>query len=143
MDKEAYERKERAILRVPYTERYHALKKEKEQLKEIEISTPECYQHKLKKRMQPNQCFVESIKFARDCREAIYCIGQFQRSDFLHAWIEFEDQDYCFDGTLQAFYLKEKYYKWNGNSFFDKFYKVQNFFPYAIPIVLDNEPPRM
>ncbi|MDQ8405688.1 hypothetical protein Q3F34_13155, partial [Enterococcus faecium] len=26
--------------------------------------------------------------------------------------------------------------KWNGNSFFDKFYKVQNFFPYAIPIVL-------
>ncbi len=27
--------------------------------------------------------------------------------------------------------------------FFDKFYKVQNFFPYAIPIVLDNEPPRM
>ena len=26
---------------------------------------------------------------------------------------------------------------------FDKFYKVQNFFPYAIPIVLDNEPPRM
>ncbi|EMS74464.1 hypothetical protein H318_13828, partial [Enterococcus durans IPLA 655] len=24
---------------------------------------------------------------------------------------------------------------WNGNSFFDKFYKVQNFFPYAIPIV--------
>ncbi|MGX0269451.1 Arm DNA-binding domain-containing protein, partial [Enterococcus casseliflavus] len=31
---------------------------------------------------------------------------------------------------------------WNGNSFFDKFYKVQNFFPYAIPIVLDNEPPR-
>ncbi|WP_240076327.1 3-methyl-2-oxobutanoate hydroxymethyltransferase, partial [Enterococcus faecalis] len=30
---------------------------------------------------------------------------------------------------------------WNGNSFFDKFYKVQNFFPYAIPIVLDNEPP--
>ncbi|PEQ19527.1 hypothetical protein CRN00_10410 [Enterococcus faecium] len=34
-------------------------------------------------------------------------------------------------------------YVWNGNSFFDKFYKVQNFFPYAIPIVLDNEPPRM
>ena len=34
-------------------------------------------------------------------------------------------------------------YSWNGNSFFDKFYKVQNFFPYAIPIVLDNEPPRM
>ncbi|WP_371191124.1 IS3 family transposase [Enterococcus gilvus] len=34
-------------------------------------------------------------------------------------------------------------YAWNGNSFFDKFYKVQNFFPYAIPIVLDNEPPRM
>ncbi|EOS8134340.1 hypothetical protein CF367_RS11945 [Enterococcus hirae] len=33
--------------------------------------------------------------------------------------------------------------QWNGNSFFDKFYKVQNFFPYAIPIVLDNEPPRM
>ncbi|MFU0788169.1 MAG: UDP-N-acetylglucosamine kinase [Enterococcus gilvus] len=32
---------------------------------------------------------------------------------------------------------------WNGNSFFDKFYKVKNFFPYAIPIVLDNEPPRM
>lgn len=30
--------------------------------------------------------------------------------------------------------------RWNGNSFFDKFYKVQNFFPYAIPIVLDNEP---
>ena len=26
--------------------------------------------------------------------------------------------------------------------FFDKFYKVHNFFPYAIPIVLDNEPPR-
>lgn len=39
----------------------------------------------------------------------------------------------------------QHYYKveWNGNSFFDKFYKVQNFFPYAIPIVLDNEPPRM
>ncbi|MCI5685833.1 MAG: helix-turn-helix transcriptional regulator [Enterococcus gallinarum] len=37
----------------------------------------------------------------------------------------------------------ESLYKWNGNSFFDKFYKVQNFFPYAIPIVLDNEPPRM
>ncbi|MDQ8446030.1 SpaA isopeptide-forming pilin-related protein, partial [Enterococcus faecium] len=33
-----------------------------------------------------------------------------------------------------TFYLKEK--QWNGNSFFDKFYKVQNFFPYAIPIVL-------
>ncbi|MDV7823861.1 helix-turn-helix transcriptional regulator [Enterococcus gallinarum] len=37
----------------------------------------------------------------------------------------------------------ESLYKWNGNSFFDKFYKVQNFFPYAIPIVLDNESPRM
>ncbi len=36
-----------------------------------------------------------------------------------------------------------KVIQWNGNSFFDKFYKVQNFFPYAIPIVLDNEPPRM
>ncbi len=36
-----------------------------------------------------------------------------------------------------------RYFFWNGNSFFDKFYKVQNFFPYAIPIVLDNEPPRM
>ena len=43
---------------------------------------------------------------------------------------------------LQAMldYLREG---WNGNSFFYKFYKVQNFFPYAIPIVLDNEPPRM
>ncbi|MGM0209275.1 hypothetical protein IGI96_003799 [Enterococcus sp. DIV0421] len=44
-------------------------------------------------------------------------------------------------------YLYDLYYKaglsWNGNSFFDKFYKVQNFLPYAIPIVLDNEPPRM
>lgn len=43
--------------------------------------------------------------------------------------------------------LAEALYKdidsWNGNSFFDKFYKVHNFFPYAIPIVLDNEPPRM
>ncbi|VFA70012.1 regulatory protein TraE1 [Enterococcus faecium] len=30
--------------------------------------------------------------------------------------------------------LKELYPTiWNGNSFFDKFYKVQNFFPYAIP----------
>ena len=37
----------------------------------------------------------------------------------------------------------QKWLWWNGNSFFDKFYKVQNFFPYAIPIVLDNEPPRM
>ncbi|MEB6063301.1 hypothetical protein MXM24_05730 [Enterococcus gallinarum] len=37
----------------------------------------------------------------------------------------------------------EQVLDWNGNSFFDKFYKVQNFFPYAIPIVLDNEPPRM
>ncbi|HFC9333514.1 TPA: hypothetical protein QFL66_002351 [Enterococcus faecium] len=55
MDKEAYERKEKDILRVPYTERYQALKKEKEQLKEIEIPIPECYRHKLKKRMQPNQ----------------------------------------------------------------------------------------
>ncbi len=40
-------------------------------------------------------------------------------------------------------YLNLKIKLWNGNSFFDKFYKVQNFFPYAIPIVLDNEPPRM
>ncbi|NTL85913.1 hypothetical protein HQ689_02940 [Enterococcus faecium] len=39
--------------------------------------------------------------------------------------------------------LAPKKKPWNGNSFFDKFYKVQNFFPYAIPIVLDNEPPRM
>ncbi|MDQ8243133.1 IS200/IS605 family transposase, partial [Enterococcus faecium] len=30
----------------------------------------------------------------------------------------------------------QHYIPWNGNSFFDKFYKVQNFFPYAIPIVL-------
>ncbi|MDV7756622.1 hypothetical protein PSG88_12565, partial [Enterococcus faecium] len=33
-----------------------------------------------------------------------------------------------------GFYKRTGY--WNGNSFFDKFYKVQNFFPYAIPIVL-------
>ncbi|RRQ55978.1 recombinase [Enterococcus faecium] len=39
--------------------------------------------------------------------------------------------------------VKKRSMNWNGNSFFDKFYKVQNFFPYAIPIVLDNEPPRM
>ncbi len=39
--------------------------------------------------------------------------------------------------------LYDRGINWNGNSFFDKFYKVQNFFPYAIPIVLDNEPPRM
>ena len=44
-----------------------------------------------------------------------------------------------FEKVIQT--LKED--PWNGNSFFDKFYKVQNFFPYAIPIVLDNEPPRM
>ncbi|AYA34069.1 hypothetical protein CTI32_06465 [Enterococcus faecium] len=55
---------------------------------------------------------------------------------------------------LPFFYLHKIFYTlfdslnknnkmWNGNSFFDKFYKVQNFFPYAIPIVLDNEPPRM
>lgn len=43
------------------------------------------------------------------------------------------------NGQLLAIDQKD----WNGNSFFDKFYKVQNFFPYAIPIVLDNEPPRM
>ena len=55
-------------------------------------------------------------------------------------------------GEMQTNYLNKNNYswgyivehgKWNGNSFFDKFYKVQNFFPYAIPIVLDNEPPRM
>ncbi len=58
--------------------------------------------------------FVESIKFARDVKEAIYCIGQFQKSEFFHAWIEFKDQDYCFDGTFQAFYPKEKYYEYRG-----------------------------
>ncbi|MRI46071.1 DUF5960 family protein [Enterococcus faecium] len=50
---------------------------------------------------------------------------------------------------INLYYSNKNYFKipatktWNGNSFFDKFYKVQNFFPYAIPIVLDNEPPRM
>lgn len=60
--------------------------------------------------MQPNKCFEESIKFAMDCSTSLYCIGQFQRSGLIHAWIEFEDQDYCFDG-LQAFYPKDKYYE--------------------------------
>ncbi|MET1934328.1 hypothetical protein ABXM60_11615, partial [Enterococcus faecium] len=63
-------------------------------MKEIEILVPGAYQGKIKKRLQPNSCFEENIKFALD--------------------LSF----------------------WNGNSFFDKFYKVQNFFPYAIPIVL-------
>ncbi|WP_270790999.1 YopX family protein, partial [Enterococcus faecium] len=43
-----------------------------------------------------------------------------------------------FEGDVVLFSVSDG---WNGNSFFDKFYKVQNFFPYAIPIVLDNEPP--
>ena len=47
-----------------------------------------------------------------------------------------------FQTVLLSLSLSKKV-RWNGNSFFDKFYKVQNFFPYAIPIVLDNEPPRM
>ncbi|HFF1321110.1 TPA: hypothetical protein ACGBE2_002582, partial [Enterococcus faecium] len=46
-------------------------------------------------------------------------------------------------GVLGNVTFRNKSKTWNGNSFFDKFYKVQNFFPYAIPIVLDNEPPRM
>ena len=46
-------------------------------------------------------------------------------------------------GTSISRTTLSKFENWNGNSFFDKFYKVQNFFPYAIPIVLDNEPPRM
>ncbi|MFZ2570124.1 MAG: hypothetical protein WAX08_01435 [Streptococcus suis] len=45
--------------------------------------------------------------------------------------------------ALKAYFPTHWFIEWNGNSFFDKFYKVQNFFPYAIPIVLDNEPPRM
>ncbi|EOF77707.1 hypothetical protein SGE_02153 [Enterococcus faecium EnGen0137] len=47
---------------------------------------------------------------------------------------------YAYSGNISS---TVKFEYWNGNSFFDKFYKVQNFFPYAIPIVLDNEPPRM
>ncbi|MFS1026763.1 GNAT family N-acetyltransferase [Enterococcus casseliflavus] len=56
-------------------------------------------------------------------------------------------KDYSGQGIAKKlFVLLDSWAKdngWNGNSFFDKFYKVQNFFPYAIPIVLDNEPPRM
>ncbi|MGC3106472.1 hypothetical protein ACPTJR_13305, partial [Enterococcus faecium] len=39
-------------------------------------------------------------------------------------------------GVLGNVTFRNKSKTWNGNSFFDKFYKVQNFFPYAIPIVL-------
>ncbi len=114
MNKVAYEQKEKDVLKLPYSTRYQALKQEKIRLKKIEIAVPVGYQDKIKKRLQPNKCFVESIKFARDVKEAIYCIGQFQKSEFFHAWIEFKDQDYCFDGTFQAFYPKEKYYEYRG-----------------------------
>ncbi|MEQ7058438.1 ATP-binding cassette domain-containing protein, partial [Enterococcus gallinarum] len=40
---------------------------------------------------------------------------------------------YAYSGNISS---TVKFEYWNGNSFFDKFYKVQNFFPYAIPIVL-------
>lgn len=75
MNKVAYEQKEKDILKLPYFTRYQAVKQEKIQLKEIEIPVPADYQDKIKKRLQPNKCFVESIKFARDVKEAIYCIG--------------------------------------------------------------------
>ena len=58
-----------------------------------------------------------------------------QRTEYIQA------DDYERSESRQS--QRNGYYEWNGNSFFDKFYKVQNFFPYAIPIVLDNEPPRM
>ncbi|WP_241234772.1 hypothetical protein [Enterococcus mundtii] len=50
-----------------------------------------------------------------------------------------EELNHTYNKAIQKLEIE----RWNGNSFFDKFYKVQNFFPYAIPIVLDNEPPRM
>ncbi|WP_305039180.1 DUF5960 family protein, partial [Enterococcus faecium] len=56
--------------------------------------------------------------------------------DFYKVW----DSEVFFlaieDSLLINLYYSNKNYFWNGNSFFDKFYKVQNFFPYAIPIVL-------
>lgn len=42
----------------------------------------------------------------------LFCIGQFQQTKIYHAWIEFQDKDYCFHTTLQAFYQKEKYYEY-------------------------------
>ncbi len=73
-----------------------------------------------------------------------------EKGEILH----FPVDNYYYEGKRTAMFLEEKVTKyhrtlttylntWNGNSFFDKFYKVQNFFPYAIPIVLDNEPPQM
>ncbi|VFA78020.1 IS256 family transposase [Enterococcus faecium] len=63
------------------------------------------------------------------------------------ALLTFYNFPYAIRRTIYSTNLIEGFNKqlkrWNGNSFFDKFYKVQNFFPYAIPIVLDNEPPRM
>ncbi|MBK4854888.1 hypothetical protein CUZ92_2566 [Enterococcus faecium] len=43
-------------------------------MKEIEILVPGAYQGKIKKRLQPNSCFEENIKFALDL-SFLYLIG--------------------------------------------------------------------
>lgn len=59
-----------------------------------------------------NNCFKEAIRFSKEHAGTNYCIGRFAVSGFIHAWIEFKNQVYCFDGTWQAFYLKTEYYKY-------------------------------
>lgn len=58
MNKVAYEQKEKDVLKLPYSTRYQALNQEKIRLKKIEIAVPVGYQDKIKKRLQPNKCFV-------------------------------------------------------------------------------------
>ncbi len=47
-------------------------------------------------------------------KKLFIALANFKKVNFFHAWIEFKDQDYCFDGTFQAFYPKEKYYEYRG-----------------------------
>ncbi|HAQ0245336.1 TPA: IS6 family transposase, partial [Enterococcus faecium] len=58
----------------------------------------------------------------RDVQEILYDRGINVSHTTIYRWV----QEY---GKLLYTIWKKK--NWNGNSFFDKFYKVQNFFPYA------------
>jgi hypothetical protein len=96
LDIKEYKSKSSAVFAIPYKTRYWLLKKEKERLKNIEIDVPSAYQAKIRKRLQPNCCFKESIKFAMGCSTGV---------TFLFKWQKFpviNDKSYQ---LLVAFYI--------------------------------------
>lgn len=85
----------------------------RKELEIIEVEVPEEYKNGVKNRVYPNKCFDKSFDYMRengDLPNLKYVEGLYTESELNHSWIEIDDR-IVFDGTMQRFYDKEKYYQ--------------------------------